>query len=83
MTLKHGPEGRILLQVADTGRGIPAGVDLRQTESLGMQLVFTLVEQLEGSIDFTTAKDEGTRFELSFPANQSRTPSAHAIETHA
>jgi len=52
------------VQVADTGCGIPAGLDLRQTESLGMQLVFTLVQQLQGTIEVKSPPDGGTCFEL-------------------
>jgi len=44
-------DGRLRLEVADTGKGIPAGVDLQKTRSLGMQLVHTLVRQLRGTIE--------------------------------
>jgi PAS domain S-box-containing protein len=45
-------EGRITLQVADNGVGMPAGLDSRNTESLGLQLVNLLARQLRGSISF-------------------------------
>lgn len=59
-------DGRLKVQVADTGCGIPPGLDLRRTDSLGMQLVFTLAEQLRGTVEFTSEPDLGTCFEVSF-----------------
>lgn len=38
------------LVIRDTGIGFPEDVDFRNTDSLGMQLVITLVEQIEGTI---------------------------------
>ena len=53
-----------MLGVSDNGVGFPADVDFRDTESLGLQLVMTLVEQLEGSIELDVSK--GTAFRISF-----------------
>jgi two-component sensor histidine kinase len=64
VTFKRLGVDRLFLQVADTGCGIPADLDLRQTESLGMQLVFTLVQQLQGTIEVKSPPDGGTCFEL-------------------
>jgi PAS domain S-box-containing protein len=79
-TLKHAfPEGRqgnvkiimhqqdddqIMVKVADNGIGFPENLDFRQVDSLGMELVCTLTEQLEGEI--TLLRDHGTTFELRF-----------------
>lgn len=79
-TLKHAfPEGRqgnvkiimhqqdddqIMVKVADNGVGFPENLDFRQVDSLGMELVCTLTEQLEGEI--TLLRDHGTTFELRF-----------------
>ena len=52
------------LVVSDNGKGIPGDIDFRNTESLGLQLVVTLAEQLEASIDLD--RSEGTRFTLRF-----------------
>jgi two-component sensor histidine kinase len=57
-----------LLQVADDGVGFPAGLDFRATNSLGLQLVTTLVDQLEGQIELHR-NGPGTLFLVSFPAN--------------
>lgn len=43
-------DGWITLTVADTGVGMPSGLDVRNTETLGLQLVTTLVRQLRGRL---------------------------------
>lgn len=59
----------IELIVKDNGIGFPKNVDFRKTESLGMHLVTTLVEnQLEGNIRLE--KRAGTEFQISFKRKQ-------------
>ncbi|RXA21871.1 PAS domain S-box protein [Methanosarcina sp. MSH10X1] len=48
------------LTIADNGRGIPEGIDFRNTDSLGLQLVNILVEQIEGCIEL--GRNQGTEF---------------------
>jgi len=48
----------------DDGVGFPPGLDFKNTESLGMQLVNGLVGQILGSI--TMQQEEGTGFEIVF-----------------
>jgi two-component sensor histidine kinase len=78
--LKHGfPEGRTgelrielhraegagyALKVRDDGVGFPEGLDFRKTETLGLQIVNTLVEQIEGRLELN--RDKGTDFRLEF-----------------
>ena len=78
--LKHGfPEGRsgeldidlrhvegdgYVLQVKDDGVGFPEGLDFRKTETLGMQIISTLVEQIDGRLEISRKK--GTAFRLEF-----------------
>ncbi len=57
--------GNLVLKVEDTGAGFPAEVNFRETESLGLQLVCMLVEQLEGEIELESAN--GSRFQIIFP----------------
>jgi PAS domain S-box-containing protein len=52
------------LVVEDNGTGLPSGLDFRNTPSLGLQLVNTLVGQLEGTIELT--RDNGTTFTITF-----------------
>ena len=55
---------RYLLTVWDDGKGFPDGIDFRATDSLGLKLVCTLTEQLNGTIELE--RDSGTRFLISF-----------------
>ncbi len=55
------------LEVADNGVGFPAGLDFRMTNSLGLQLVTSLVDQLEGHIELVR-DGPGTHFSIGFPA---------------
>jgi len=58
-------EGKIItLIIEDNGIGFPEGMDLRKTDSLGLELVFTLTEQLEGTIEIEGK--QGTKFTLKF-----------------
>jgi PAS domain S-box-containing protein len=58
-------QDRVLLRVADDGPGFPAHLDFRNTESLGMQLVVHLAEQLQGVLELEPGP--GCAFSLSFP----------------
>jgi two-component sensor histidine kinase len=55
-----------VLELRDTGRGLPPGFDPTHSERLGLRLVWRLVERdLEGSITADTA--DGVRFRVTFP----------------
>ena len=54
------------LIVGDDGIGFPENLDFKKTESLGLQLVCTLTEQLDGAIELTRNKSRGTEFRISF-----------------
>jgi two-component sensor histidine kinase/sensor domain CHASE-containing protein len=53
-----------ILTVNDTGVGLPSDLDFRNTESLGLQLVNNLAEQIEGTIELD--KRRGTAFTIKF-----------------
>ena len=53
-----------VLTVADNGRGIPEEIDFRNVDSLGLQLITTLVEQIDGRIELS--RDHGTEFNIWF-----------------
>jgi PAS domain S-box-containing protein len=55
---------RYMLIVADNGTGIPKEVDFQNTESLGLQLVNILVEQIGGCIELK--KSQGTKYIIYF-----------------
>jgi PAS domain S-box-containing protein len=56
---------RYRLSVEDDGIGFPAGLDLSQTGTLGLQLVRTLAEQVGGRLEEKTG--QGTTFVIDVP----------------
>jgi PAS domain S-box-containing protein len=54
----------ITINISDNGKGLPKEIDFRNTESLGLQLVVSLVEQINGKIRLDTKK--GTKFTIEF-----------------
>jgi two-component system, sensor histidine kinase PdtaS len=52
------------LRIGDDGQGIPADMDFKRTSSLGLQLVNSLIAQLEGSIDLD--RTNGTHYQIVF-----------------
>jgi PAS domain S-box-containing protein len=55
---------KFILNVADDGIGFPENIDLKTIDSLGLQLVKTLVSQLDGEI--TLDRSHGTDFKITF-----------------
>jgi PAS domain S-box-containing protein len=55
----------ITLVVSDDGVGLPNGLEWQRADSLGLQLVVMLVEQLEGVIELDSSA--GTVFRITFP----------------
>lgn len=55
----------ITITVADNGIGFPKHIDFRNTESLGLQLIISLTEQLNGKIKLDKAA-KGTKFLITF-----------------
>ncbi|HYY15343.1 MAG TPA: histidine kinase dimerization/phosphoacceptor domain -containing protein, partial [Gammaproteobacteria bacterium] len=60
---------RVTLRVSDTGVGLPQAVDFHNPRSLGLQLITTLTEQLEGAI--TVKRGSGTIIEVTFSTRTS------------
>ena len=52
------------LTVSDNGVGIPAGLDITKTKSLGMKILHKLVQQIEG--DLKSDFSNGTKFTIIF-----------------
>jgi PAS domain S-box-containing protein len=57
-------EKRFTLIVSDNGIGFPGDLDFRNTKTLGLQLVITLVDQLNGTIELD--RRSGTEFKITF-----------------
>jgi two-component sensor histidine kinase len=65
IALKRPGEDEFELIVSDNGIGMPEGLDVENTESLGLRLVTTLSEnQLQGKIKIN--RTEGTAFQIRF-----------------
>lgn len=66
LTIKIAAESSGLTEIviSDNGIGLPEGFDMDQVTSLGLQLVISLVNQLEGEIDLKT--DCGVTYRITF-----------------
>ncbi len=64
LELRTGPDHQVDLTVTDNGIGLPPGLDFRKAESLGLQLVNTLVDQLGGTLELRS--EQGTQVKLTF-----------------
>jgi len=62
-------DGQLLnLTIADNGKGLPDNFDYEQSDSLGLQLVYTLVDQLDASIE--VSNKGGTEYLITFEKQQ-------------
>ena len=59
---KNGDEFTLI--IADNGVGLPADLDFKNTETLGLQLVNNLTAQIDGTIELD--RRQGTRFKITF-----------------
>lgn len=57
--------GHMQLTVNDNGIGFPEDFDFEKSESLGMQLIQALTNQLDGELK--VMREKGTSFQISFP----------------
>ena len=58
------------LTISDNGKGIPENIELGSLESLGLQLVGILIDQLDGEIELERA--QGTEFRITFEVAEDR-----------
>ena len=65
-----------ILNISDNGVGIPENLEIENLDSLGMQLVTTLVDQLDGELELK--RNNGTEFTMRFTilekSNQASAP---------
>jgi PAS domain S-box-containing protein len=59
-------ESTFSLIISDNGKGISGEIAFESLESLGLQLVSTLVDQLDGELEIK--REQGTEFRISFKA---------------
>jgi two-component sensor histidine kinase len=62
--LREEQEGQLMLLVGDNGVGLPESIDFRNSPSLGLLLVNSLVRQLRGTIELD--RQRGTQFKIGF-----------------
>lgn len=60
------PGGTTDITIKDDGVGLPPGLDIRKADSLGLQIVRMLVQQLDGTINLRRGR--GTEFRVAFRA---------------
>ena len=56
------------LTVEDNGVGVPESLDIQNSETLGLQLITTLVDQLDGELELK--RDSGTEFIIRFTVTE-------------
>ena len=69
-----GDGGGLVLTIADDGVGLPEGLDISDSPSLGLRLVDSLVKQLRGQLDVD--REAGTAFTVTFPHGEPGGPPA-------
>ena len=57
-------DSRVTLVIADNGIGLPSKFEDMSSDTLGLQLVITLVEQLDGEL--LVNSDKGTEYLINF-----------------
>ncbi|MGH7427030.1 MAG: sensor histidine kinase [Candidatus Methylomirabilaceae bacterium] len=68
LTLKTHGDREAVLTHRDNGVGLPAGLDINQATSLGLQLVPLFVDQMHGSL--RVERGPGACFEVRFPTGE-------------
>ena len=58
-------DNKYQLEVKDDGIGFPQDIDYKNTDSLGLRLVTSLTEQIDGEIELNNIS--GTSFKITFP----------------
>lgn len=56
----------VFLELKDNGVGFAPDIDFENSHSLGLQLVNTLIEQIEGKFNFRSEKNSGTEILVTF-----------------
>src|SRR5919112_1363008 len=57
LVLPSRRDGHLKVEISDDGRGLPAGFDWRQSRSLGLSIVNTLIEEMEGTFEIGPRPD--------------------------
>ncbi len=65
------------LTVSDNGVGIPENLDIEKIDSLGLQLVTSLVDQLDGELEMK--RNKGTEFIIRFTVTEKDNPASNPV----
>lgn len=57
-------KNKIELVIGDNGIGLPKDLDIENTDTLGLQLVLTLIDQLDAVVD--VKREDGTKYLITF-----------------
>ena len=61
----HDENDKLILIISDNGKGIPKDLNIEESDSLGLRLVYNLTTQLNGTVEFFN--NNGTTVKLLFP----------------
>jgi two-component sensor histidine kinase len=64
----YSKSAKFVLIVSDDGIGISEKIDIRNSDTLGLQLISILVDQLEGELELK--RDNGTEFTIRINAKE-------------
>jgi two-component sensor histidine kinase/methyl-accepting chemotaxis protein len=64
LSLKNLTNGNYLLSVSDNGKGLPDHFNIEETESLGLKLVTSLVQQIDAKLEIHSKNN--TEFNITF-----------------
>ena len=67
-----------VLNISDNGIGIPESLKIEELDSLGLQLVTSLVDQLDGELELK--RNNGTEFTIRFTVTEKNPASAPSSE---
>ncbi len=66
--IKNDNSTSFILAVSDDGVGVPENLEIEETESLGFQLVASLIDQLDGELEIK--RNKGTEFTMRFTVKE-------------
>lgn len=73
ISLKLDSKNQLNLMLSDNGIGIPENIDLRQSDSMGLQTMFSLIEhQLQGSVNYDSSEGLTWNIKLMKSPNRAR-----------